>query len=161
MIKIKYLFVLLLVQFMVLNGFSQKLATPVKEHVHVKASLSKTNVKKGDIIYLYLDVKVDEGWKLYSLGYECPPLKFDVKLKDSTSFQKNGELTAKNDHEKYDDLFECKYRYIEKSGRFVQKIKVLKSGVLTVNYTGQVCKTDGVCLMVEGTASTSKVSLIK
>lgn len=125
-----------------------------KEHITFSTKVSKTDVTVGEVIEVTLNAKIDAGWKLYTFGYDCPPLKFEAKFVPSDVYELVGKIKAVNDHAKDDDLFGCTYRYFEKSGQFKQKIKIKKSGIIQIGLFGQVCQADGVCMMVEGTQKT-------
>lgn len=111
-------------------------------------------VKTGDVIELIFNATIDKNWYMYTTGFdpECGPLPTVITL-EQAGFELVGDLTAKKDKTKYDDIFGCDVRYFEEKGQFVQKIRVTKTGTLEIKgtYEGQACSNvTQQCVSVDG-----------
>lgn len=116
------------------------------------ASLSSTNVKVGDVIELTLNTTINDGWYVYSVGFDpdCGPIPASIELDNEKDFQLVGTLKAEHDKPKYEEIFGCDVRIFEKTGTLKQKIKILSANpVLKIEYAGQVC-SQGTCVSFDG-----------
>lgn len=124
----------------------------VIEPAKIVASLSKANVKIGDEIDVIFKATIDEGWHMYTLGFDttCGPIPIDIRILKNAGFKLVGNLRPINDHKYYDQLFECDVRTFEKSGEFRQTIKIVSNSfTIEGEYDAQVCSI-GSCVTVGG-----------
>jgi thiol:disulfide interchange protein DsbD len=111
-------------------------------------------VKAGDVVELVFKAKIDKNWYMYTTGFdpECGPLPMVVTL-EQKGFELVGELVAKKDKGKHDEIFDCDVRYFENAGEFAQKIRILDVGSLEIKgtYEGQACSNiSGQCVQIAG-----------
>jgi len=92
---------------------------------------------------------IDDGWHLYS--QKIPdggpiPTKFSFASKVN-EFQLIDKTVEGKGHEEFDKVFEMDIKYFEKKAVFKQKIRVLKTGIISINGTVEfmVCN-DTKCL---------------
>jgi thiol:disulfide interchange protein len=111
-------------------------------------------VKVGDQVELVFKADIDNGWYLYSVGFDtdCGPIPMTITLEKHPSFELVGGLVAVKDKNKHDKIFDCDVRIFETTGEFRQKIKVLSAGLtLTGSYEGQACTdVEGKCVPLSG-----------
>lgn len=141
--------------FVLISLFSIASQGQVLQPAKLTASLSKTDLKVGDEVDVILTAAIDDGWYIYTLGFDslCGPNLVEIKLKKNASFELVGKLRAIDDHKKFDEIFECDVRIFDKSGgQFRQTIKILStSPKISGEYEGQVCtKLDGRCIIYDG-----------
>lgn len=117
---------------------------------HWQVTASKAEAKAGDEIDLILKATIDEGWYVYSVGFDpdCGPILMSITLPSSDAFQLVGELKAIGDASKHDEAFGCDVRYFKHTAEFRQRIKLLGgNAVLAGTLEGQVCSDrDGKCI---------------
>ena len=118
------------------------------------ASASRTDLKAGDEVELIFTVTIDDGWYVYSLGFDadCGPYPIEILLEKNATFEIAGELRAINDKKKHDEVFDCDVRVFVGKGEFRQKIRVLSANpVIKGTYEGQVCtEREGKCIVFDG-----------
>lgn len=114
-------------------------------------SISKENIKQGDIIELIFKIKLDDTWHLYSnvQNYEIGPLKTEFEFEPNDTYELVDDVKAIGTKTEYDDVFEVNVNYFEGTGEFRQKIKILKTNaIIEGTYDYQVCTTvDGKCIL--------------
>jgi len=111
--------------------------------------LSVQNPKPGDEIELIFKATIDKKWYLYSSDFdpEIGPMVTEFHFKPGDSFELIDNIVPVNPKRKYDSIFEGEITYFKEHGEFRQKIKVLKSGIISGNYSYQVCSDiDGKCI---------------
>lgn len=115
-----------------------------------KFSMKPENPKVGETAELVFDVKLDEGWYIYSNDFdpELGPIPTTAEFKTNDSYQLVGSLKAVHPKKKFDEIWGGDVTYFTKSGRFVQKIKVLKEKVTIAGALDfQTCtEKDGQCV---------------
>jgi thiol:disulfide interchange protein DsbD len=126
----------------------------VLEPAKMQTSASTNQTKVGDEIDLIFTATIDNGWYLYSLGFdaECGPIPMSVMLESNNTFEIVGNLRAINDKTKHDEIFDCDVRIFENKGEFRQKIRILSANpVIKGTYEGQVCsEKEGKCVLSDG-----------
>jgi thiol:disulfide interchange protein len=131
--------------FLVINAIAQ-----VQKPAHWSFSTTPEKPKVGDVIDVVFDAKIDNGWYMYSNDFdpELGPMPTAVEFKKNDSFEVIGKLKAINPKKKFDEIWEGDVTYFTKSGRFIQKIKVLKENVnISGKLTFQTCtEADGQCI---------------
>lgn len=68
---------------------------------------------------------IEPGWHIYSTDLEDGPIAATFNVEKSEGVELVGKLTPRgNEVSKFDNIFQMNVRYFEKTGQFVQKIKV-------------------------------------
>jgi len=108
----------------------------------------KTKVTGANTAELQFVASIGQGWHLYSQHLpEGGPMPTEFKFEKTDGIQLVGKSTEPAPQEVYDEMFQMKVKYFDKSVTFVQKIKlasakpVIVSG--TINY--QACN-DETCI---------------
>lgn len=126
----------------------------VLQPAKITSSASSYQVKAGDEIDLIFSASIDNGWYIYSLGFDadCGPIPISITLEKNSTFEAVGDLRAINDKKKHDEIFDCDVRIFEGKGEFRQRVKILGSNpVVKGTYEGQVCsEKEGKCVLFEG-----------
>ncbi|MFY0605543.1 MAG: thioredoxin family protein [Cyclobacteriaceae bacterium] len=133
---VKHLFSLVFLG-LYLSSFAQ-----VLEPAKWKVVLSDYEASVGDEIDVIFDVKIDEGWYLYSSDFDpnLGPNVTEFLFDSSATYELIGSINPINPSRKYDSLWEGEYTYFKKKARFVQKIRVLDEGLeVSGTYDYQVC----------------------
>lgn len=110
---------------------------------------SKTNAKVGDTIELTFTAAIDEGWYMYSSNLKVEgPMPTTVSFTPNNTYKLIGKLTPVKPKQKYDEIWEGKVDYFEKTAKFTQKVKILKANpVIEGKIECQTCTTkDGKCV---------------
>jgi thiol:disulfide interchange protein DsbD len=120
---------------------------------HWQVTASKTEALAGDEIDLILKATIDEGWYVYSVGFDpdCGPILMGISLQPSRAFEPAGGLKAIGDASKHDEVFGCEVRYFKHAAEFRQKVRLLGGeATLAGTLEGQVCSDkDGKCIAFE------------
>jgi thiol:disulfide interchange protein len=126
----------------------------VLQPAKISASASAYEIKAGEEIDLIFTVSIDNGWYVYSLGFdpECGPIPISIELEKNNTFELAGELRAIDHKKKHDEIFDCDVNIFEKSGEFRQKVRILAANpVIKGSYEGQVCsEKEGKCVLFDG-----------
>ena len=129
------------------------MSAQILEPVKWQCSLSKQDIKQGDIVELVFNIQLDNTWHLYSnaQNYEIGPLPTTFEFEPNDSYQLIGEVKAIGTKKEYDDVFEVDVNYFEHTAEFRQKVKILsKNPIIKGYYEYQVCTTiDGKCIFGE------------
>ncbi len=112
--------------------------------------LSKDDLHVGDKVELELHVKIDPAWYIYGAQFKCDPQKTEIDFSEGTNkgYKALGQLTSPGDKEKFDDIFECNYRYFKKEGVFKMPIEITAENVQIEGLIiYQLCTVkDGMCI---------------
>ena len=103
----------------------------------------------GSTIDLVFSGKINKDWYLYSSELKVEgPSPTEVQFVNNGSFQVIGKLIPVNPKEKYDEIWGGKVNYFIKEAKFIQKVKILKSGaVIEGKLINQACTLkDGSCV---------------
>lgn len=103
----------------------------------------------GQTVDLVFTGKIDKGWYMYSSELKVDgPMPTEVEFTSNGSFQKVGKLVPVNPKEKYDEIWAGKVNYFVKEAKFIQKVKILKTGaVIEGKIVCQTCtEKDGKCV---------------
>ena len=114
--------------------------------------MSNKSPKIGDKIDLIFNVKIDEGWHLYSNDSDtnCYPIPASFKFNKNSSFKLIGDIKPIGAEKHHDDLMECDYKAFEHKALFKQTIKIVKSDVKVAGvYDYQVCTDAGKCIVFD------------
>ncbi len=115
-------------------------------------SLSKNEVKQGEVVEIIMKAEISADWYLYSSDFESGgPTVTSIAIENNGSFKSIGELKPYGAKEKYDSLFELKVRYFVKHAEFRQKVKILKvNPLIKASVSYQVCSDlEGKCIPYE------------
>lgn len=106
-----------------------------------KWTFTKTEEKDGAAT-LKFNVKLDEGWHLYSqFTPDGGPLPMVFTFNPSKGYQLIGKVTEPKYHEEYDSTFMVKVYLFEKEATFTQKVKLTGDAVeIKGKIDYQVCK---------------------
>ena len=125
-----------------------------------KNVISNETPAVGEEVNLIFNASIDEDWYLYSSDFDpdLGPMLTEFLFEPNDSYELIGEIEPINPSEKYDSLWEGNIRYFKKKGRFVQKVKILKTDFsITGTYGYQVCTdVDGKCIPFEEDISFGK-----
>ncbi|MCP9767801.1 hypothetical protein EGI22_07735 [Lacihabitans sp. LS3-19] len=103
----------------------------------------------GSTVDLVFSGKIDKEWYIYSSELKVEgPSPTEVQFVNNGSFQVIGKLIPVNPKEKYDEIWGGKVNYYVKEAKFIQKVKILKSGALVEGkLINQACTVkDGSCV---------------
>jgi thiol:disulfide interchange protein DsbD len=105
----------------------------------------KVNSTEYDLVFT---VKIDPKFHIYSsVPVEgVGPRATEIRFNENASFQLVGKLKESKPKSEMDDGFGLVVSYFENTAIFTQRIKVLKSGKLTVTgkYEYEICR-EGAC----------------
>ena len=111
-------------------------------------------VRVGDEVELIFNIKLDETWYIYTNDFDADigPTPTEINFEPHTSYELVGELIPLSAKEKYDDILEATYRYMDKKAAFKQKVKILGEHPLIKGvYTYLVCSmANGKCIPGDG-----------
>jgi thiol:disulfide interchange protein DsbD len=83
----------------------------------------------GQTVDLVFTGKIEKDWYIYSSELKVEgPSPTELDLISNGTYQKVGKLIAVNPKEKYDKIWEGTIHYFVKEAKFIQKVKILKSG---------------------------------
>lgn len=115
-------------------------------------SAGKINV--GDSVDLVFHVELDKTWYIYSNDFakDVGPPPTEINFEPHKSYRLVGKLTPLNAKEKYDDILDATYRYMDKKAAFRQKVRILSEHpVIKGDYTYLACSiVDGRCMPGDG-----------
>ncbi len=121
-----------------------------KDPTNWSVSVPKQPATVGDVVSIRINVRIADGWHLYSndLDPNIGPIPTTLKFTSSDEYALVGPTTPVGVQEVFEEAWGAKVRQFDNSAVFVQKIKLLKPNALiagTAEY--QVCSSkDGVCL---------------
>ncbi|AQG81155.1 protein-disulfide reductase DsbD family protein [Spirosoma montaniterrae] len=121
-----------------------------KDPTNWSVSVPKQPGVVGDVVSIRINVRIADGWHLYSndLDPNIGPIPTTLKFTPSDEYALVGVATPIGVQEVFEEAWGAKVRQFDKSAVFVQKVKLLKPAALitgTAEY--QVCSSkDGVCL---------------
>jgi hypothetical protein len=132
--------------------------------IHWTMSLSKTEVKQGDVIEIIMKAEISPEWYLYSSDFspDLGPTVSSITFTENGSFKAMGNLKPVGAKEKYDSLWEGKIRYFVKYAEFRQKVKILKvNPVIKGMLSYQVCSDkEGKCIPYDENILFNKLKVI-
>lgn len=133
---------------------SMTLQAQILEPAKWTSKPSVNSAQAGDEIELIFDVKIDKDWYLYSSEFPCEdgPIPTSFTFEPNPGYELIGGIIAVNPVDKYDDIFECDVKVFKKTAQFIQKVRLLGSGVIIKGeYEYQVCtEVDGRCVPGDG-----------
>jgi len=106
-------------------------------------AVSKNNYKAGDTVYLIINVKMAEGWSLYSSEFKADgPIKFNCTLSKSSNYTPAGPIEAYKPFAHFDEVWEEEVKIFENIGQFRIPVIVKKAGKIMIKaeIEGQACK---------------------
>jgi thiol:disulfide interchange protein DsbD len=120
---------------------------------HWSFSVSKNNLKAGDVAELIFKVKLDATWHLYSNDFDpnLGPKVAVFKFTPSKDYKLIGDVKPIGAVEEYDEIFEGKVRLFHHHAEFRQKVKILAPCSISGSYETQSCSEKiGKCVDQEG-----------
>ena len=109
-------------------------------------------VAVGDEIEIEFTAKIQKDWYLYSSDFspELGPTVTEFKFKKSPDFQTIGKIKPIHPKKKFDEIWGGDVTYFVETGKFTQKVKILKENpTITGNIDYQTC-TDATGKCVPG-----------
>jgi hypothetical protein len=120
----KKIFTLILIIFVNISTSYAQLLRPTKWAV----SASKNTLKVGEVIELIFKVEIDNDWFINSSKLKVEgPLPTHIRITNDGGIELMGELIPISPKEKYEELWGGKLHYFEKTGKFIQKVKIIKA----------------------------------
>ena len=116
--------------------------------------VSEKAVREGDVVELIFSIELDETWYIYTNDFDADigPTPTEINFTPHESYKLVGELVPINPKEKYDDILDATYRYMDKHATFKQKVRILtEHPIIKGDYTYLVCTmVDGKCIPGDG-----------
>lgn len=114
-------------------------------------SLDKKTANVGDVVTVNMKATIGDGWYVYSNDFKLDPGPNPavITINPSDSYEAIGEAIPIGVKEKFEEIWPGNVRYFVGNALFKQKIKVLKTGRLSINgnLNYSTCSTkDGTCL---------------
>jgi hypothetical protein len=118
-----------------------------------QTKLSKTEVKKGEIIELIFTADIIDGWYLYSSDFDkdLGPVVATFNFTPDASYELVGEINPIGAKSKTDnDIWMGTYTYFTRKAEFRQKVKILKDNpAIKIKLNAQACSDEsGKCVPV-------------
>ena len=135
-----------------LLAFTSIINAQVDQPCTWSTEVSTATPKIGDKIELIFNIKIDEGWYLYSSDFdpECGPVVTVFTFDKNDSYKLIGDIKPIGSEKHYDDIFECDYTSFRGKGQFKQTIQILKeNSKITGRYDYQVCTDAGKCIVFD------------
>ncbi len=124
-------------------------AKPIKWTI----SISKTEVKQGDVLEIIMKAEIKPDWYLYSSDFDpnLGPTVTSILFDADDSYSVVNQLKPFGAKEKYDSLWEGKVRYFTSTAELKQELKILrKNPVIKARLYYQVCNDKvGKCIPYE------------
>ena len=108
-----------------------------------------SKVTVGQTVDLVFAGKIEKDWYIYSSELKVEgPNPTELDLISNGTYQKVGKLIAVNPKEKYDKIWEGTIHYFVKEAKFIQKVKILKTGAIVEGKINSYTCTlkDGSCI---------------
>jgi cytochrome c biogenesis protein CcdA/thiol-disulfide isomerase/thioredoxin len=110
-------------------------------------SISNVAASAGDEVTLIFEAEIDPEWYLYGSDFKdedfasgVGPTATYFEFQPNDSYELIGAFEAINPKQSYDSIFEGPYSYFKGTGRFEQKVRILKSDFkIAGSYGYQVC----------------------
>jgi thiol:disulfide interchange protein DsbD len=117
----------------------------------LSAALSKPTAEIGQEVDLLVNARIDKNWHLYATDFdpELGPTVFAFTFAKSAAFELVGPPVSVGTKKKHDDVFNGTISYFEGTGLIRQRIRLLRSGTLTIKaeVEYQTCTdVDGRCV---------------
>lgn len=123
---------------------NQVISQNIQKHVSWKYSVKKVTDSEVDLIFKGTSEK---DWHFYTLKDDLNPMIFTFEKSKDYKLISMSETPAPK--KEYDDLMAANRSYYEKSGSFIQRIKILTDKPFKIKGTQeyQACLLDGMCVM--------------
>jgi len=122
----------------------------IQKHAHWTYTLSKNDVKQGEIVDLVFTAVLDKDWYLYSSDFDpdLGPMLTSFTLTPSKSFSLVGKLKPQNPKTKYEEVWGGNVKFFDNKAVFKQTIKILTDKpVIKGTSEYQTCShTSGLCV---------------
>ncbi|MBK9285838.1 MAG: thioredoxin family protein [Sphingobacteriaceae bacterium] len=110
--------------------------------VHVQWSMESKKITDCEYDLIF-KAKIDKHWHIFSIHQTDPagPNATAFNFKASSDYEKIGKMTEPKPHKEFDNQFEMDVLSHEGNVSFVQRVKILKSGKITIKgkYEAQQC----------------------
>lgn len=130
-----------------------------------QTSVSKKEVKAGEVVELIFTAEIIEGWYLYSSDFDpdLGPVVATFRFTENDSYELVGDITPIGAKSKEDNLIWMgTYTYFKHKAEFRQKVKILKDNPqIKVKLNGQACNDEsGRCVPVIQQFSFNGIKLV-
>ena len=126
--------------------------------------VSEKEVRKGDVVELTFNIDLDKTWYIYTNDFDADigPTPTEINFEPHESYKLVGEITPVNAKEKYDDVLDVTYRYMDEKAVFKQNVRILSDHpVIKGNYTYLVCTiVNGKCIPGDGEFEFTGITVI-
>lgn len=131
--------------------FGLQMGAQIESPVKSNYTLSKKEIKKGDVVTLIFTLQLADHWHLYSnlQNYELGPLPTTFEFEPHPSYKLLGDIVPTRSKKEYEPIFEVYVNYFEKTAEFRQKIKLCADNPIVKGYYDyQMCSIkDGKCIL--------------
>ena len=116
----------------------------IYDPVQFTTNLKTLSDKEAEIIF---SARIEAGWHVYSTDLGEGPISATFNMEKADGVEIVGKLLPRGKEvEEFDNIFQMKVRYFEKSGQFVQKIKFTKPEYTITGYLEYGACNDETCL---------------
>lgn len=130
--------------------FTLQMGAQMASPVQPNYTLSKKEVKKGDVVTLIFTLELADHWHLYSnrQNYKLGPLPTSFEFESHPSFKLLGDMIPIGSKMVYEPTFDVDVQYFEHRAEFRQNIKICSdTPVVKGYYEYQICDVlEGKCL---------------
>lgn len=129
-----------------------------------KHSLSKSEVKIGEVIEIILKTDIPDGLHIYSNDFseDCPPQKAELTfINNNGSYEPIGKMVPTGSEKMMDDIFRCEVSIFHHHALFKQKVRILKKDpVINASLFYQMC-TEEQCINFDHKFSAGPIKIIE
>lgn len=130
--------------FFVLLSFWTTASGQIYDPVRFKTEFKSLSDKEAEIVFT---ATIESGWHVYSTELGEGPISATFNVEKSTGVELVGKLTPRGKEvKKFDEIFSMNVRYFEKTGQFVQKIRLTGTGYSITGYLEYGACNDETCL---------------
>jgi thiol:disulfide interchange protein DsbD len=130
--------------------FGLQMGAQIESPVKPNYTLSKKEIKKGDVVTLIFTLQLADHWHLYSnlQNYELGPLPTTFEFEPHPSYKLLEGMIPIGSKMEHEPIFDVDVHYFEKKAEFRQKIKICTDNpVIKGYYEYQICHVlEGKCL---------------
>lgn len=123
-----------------------QIASPVKPYY----TLSKKEIKKGDVVTLIFTLQLEDHWHLYSnlQNYKLGPLPAIFEFEPHPSYKLLDDMIPIGSKMEHEPIFDVDVHYFDKIAEFRQNIKICTDKPIVKGYYEyQICHVlEGKCL---------------
>ncbi|MDN5217359.1 protein-disulfide reductase DsbD family protein [Fulvivirgaceae bacterium BMA12] len=143
---------IIVIQYLLSFGVGAQIIQQPESNPHAKwtYTVSKIDDKTAKV---QINLAVEPSWHVYSSDQDpdVGPKPTSIEFVPNDSFQLKGTLEASGYSQKYDPFWPGEVKYFEKSGKFVQEIKILSENPkIECKISYSVCSdANGLCFFPE------------